>query len=109
VNKVKLTVAERKTIARQKVLGWRLMAAAGACWAVAVVLHPLGISLLGKGGLFMLVADAFALISLGTALVSALNFRPWRNDSRTRAILLILLTIILSDLFLLTWDWRIPG
>lgn len=102
---------KRRSMARQQKLGWRLLVVAAAGWILGVLMQPMGSATavnFATSGTRFTMSYVLATISIVAALVALAIFKPWRRKgSRNIAILLVLLTLILGDIYILSWNWRL--
>ena len=111
MSQAKPNAEKRRAMALQQKLGWRVMMVAAGGWFLAILSHPMGSMAAFKfasSGTRLTISYGLAAISLAAALVALAVFRPWRRRTgRTWAILLILAALILGDIYILSWTWRL--
>lgn len=103
--------AERKAAARTRKLAGRLVLAGGIFWFLAVLASPVGLTGsigIGGAGVRSIAACALAGTSLVLAAAGLAMVKPWKaRGMRTWALLAVLATLVLGDLYLLRLNWPV--
>lgn len=106
-----MTAEERRTLAARQQIGWRGMIIGLSFWLIAILILPMGIT--GSLGptatqLRLTASFGFATISLLGGLIALWGLRPWKGKgTRKWAITLTLVALLLGDLYIMSWHWRL--